>query len=92
MTLQEAIAFVTAERALILEATAGFTHENFNEWRRKRDEAKAAAISRLTAVGAVIRDDWQGTAIKLVGIRCTCTGGLSGALGNWIARAQRATL
>lgn len=89
MTKDEAIALVTRERDA-LGAIGGLTdYREFDAWRRARNLAEAAAVERLTAAGAVVRDDFKGTSIKLVGIRTTCTGGLSGALGNWLARVER---
>jgi hypothetical protein len=89
MTRTEAIALVKEQLRAVTEGAAGYSHENWNDWRRKRDEANAAAIAALTAAGATVRDDWRGTALKFDGLRVTCTGGIGGALNNWLARAER---
>lgn len=91
MTREEAIALVRNERSALAKVLAecGYMAGGFDEWRRKRDEASAAAITHLTEAGAVVRDDWRGTVLKFDGIRCSSTGGIAGALGNWLARAKR---
>lgn len=62
------------------------------------DEAKRAAyraaIDRLKADtadawGAKIRDEWNGAALVLLGIRVTCTSGFVGACQNWLRRAEQ---
>lgn len=46
-------------------------------------------VADLTARGARVRSNWNGTSIKLAGIRSSSTSGIEGALQNWIAAARR---
>ncbi|NTF67717.1 hypothetical protein [Rhizobium rhizogenes] len=56
-----------------------------------------AAVNKIIdqlseAEGAKFTDgmSWGGYALKLAGIRATCTGSATGALTNWIAAVRRA--
>lgn len=91
MTRADAIALAARQRAELAKVLSqcGYMAGGHDERRRKRDEANAAAVNALTEAGAVIRDDWRGTVLKFDGIRCTCTGGIAGALSNWLARAAK---
>lgn len=87
------IRYVEARKRLVDNVMAAFAPDsrNFTAEREARKEAIGLARNALESVGAKTRDEWNGAAIKLVGIRSTCTWGFSGALGNWL-RAARAKL
>ena len=55
------------------------------------DEFKAAhraAERQLEDYGARIRDDWRGARINLCGIQSSSTGGIHGAMMNWLRAAE----
>lgn len=62
------------------------------------DDAKRAtyraAVHKLKAdlvdaFDAKVRDEWNGAALVLLGIRVTCTSGFVGACHNWLRRAEQ---
>lgn len=87
------ISYVEARKRLIDDVAAAYApdNRNYSAEREARKEAVALARNALESVGAKTRDEWNVAAIKLMGIRSTCTWGFSGALGNWL-RAARAKL
>lgn len=63
-------------------------------WDRNIFEASQEALRLIFAdlaatEGARTGNDWRGVTIRMAGIRATSTGGISGALHNWIMAAQR---
>jgi len=36
-----------------------------------------------------LQSDWQGASLRACGIRATCTYGIQGVVGNWIAAVER---
>jgi hypothetical protein len=71
-------------------ATAPFKmSSDYDAWRNARRKADAAATLHLSQLGAAIRDDWQGAAIRFAGVRSTSTGSLIGALSNWLTAARK---
>lgn len=61
------------------------------DWMDKREQSHAAArtaIRQLEDYGARVRDDWRGARISLCGISSTSTGGVRGAMMNWLRSAE----
>lgn len=87
--LTEAIALVLIVRTERDRAMDGYFVDRYEEWRRVRFEADAAAPASLEAAGAVIRTGGPTVAIKFAGIQSTSTCGLGGAIGNWLTSARR---
>lgn len=55
-----------------------------------RQQALRAIFDDLAAQeGARVSHDWQGSAIRLAGIRSSSTSGIHGALANWVVAAKR---
>lgn len=55
------------------------------------DESKSArrnAVCQLEDYGFRVRDDWRGTRLGILGIHSTCTGGVQGAMRNWLRAAE----
>lgn len=59
--------------------------------RSRRDQAIADLVRTLAEKLPKVRinDRWDGTSVSIAGVRATCTGGIEGALTNWIAAAHR---
>lgn len=89
-TLRESIALVEHEQAAWRYVVANVTAtKDYAEWRRAHRSAEDAARRRLTKHGVLIRDGGCSvTAIKFASIRSTSTGGLLGAIGNWLRAAR----
>ncbi len=58
--------------------------------RFKAAEAELAARILALPDKPKLRDAWNGGAVSMLGLRSTCTSGLSGALSNWCTRVERA--
>lgn len=86
MDLIDCIAFIKAEQKRIPSAEYGN-----EESRAKHNQAVATMVETLTAKlpKCRINDRWNGTSVSIAGVRATCTGGIEGALTNWIAAARR---
>lgn len=57
------------------------------DWQKARPK-EAEVIKYLTDRGFKVGQNSQGTSIAIGGFRATSTTGLSGALSNWLARAE----
>lgn len=69
---------------------AGSFDEDPSTWLQRRENEARNLTRRLTSVfDARIKDDWQGAAVKIAGIRSTSTQGLWGAVRNWLAAADK---
>lgn len=89
-TLKEGIALVDRLIADHRKATHGlYVSNDYDRWKAANAAATEAAKEALVAAGAVVRDSWQGAAVKLAGIRATSTSGLFGAMQNWLRAARR---
>jgi hypothetical protein len=51
-------------------------------------QASASAKNQLEDFGFTVRDDYRGHAVSFGGVRATCTGGLLGAVQNWLRKAE----
>ncbi len=58
-------------------------------WRASQAAQRQILEDLKVSEGASYRDDGLGCALKLAGIRTTCTAGASGVLTNWQAAARR---
>ncbi len=61
------------------------------DWVNARERSHAAArsaVRQLEDYGARVRDDWRGARISLCGISSTSTGGVRGAIANWLRAAE----
>lgn len=56
--------------------------------REQSHEAARTAVRQLEDYGATVRDDWRGGVLSLCGIRSTSTGGIRGAMTNWLRAAE----
>ena len=68
-----------------LEATLNIIpYASFEEFKA----AHRTATRSLEDYGARIRDDWRGARINLCGIQSSGTGGVHGAMMNWLRAAE----
>lgn len=86
MDLIDCIAVVKAEKGK-LPTYNGFSDES----RTQHRQAVAAMVGTLTVRLPKCRINERGnsTSVSIAGVRATCTGGIDGALTNWIAAARR---
>lgn len=61
-----------------------FPYASFGEF----TAAHHLAINKLEEHGFRVREDWRGARIGNLGIHSSCTGGLLGAMGNWLRAAE----
>ena len=87
--LEDAILAVRA-RLQDAERAAGSYADDPTGWhRRHRAEMTHLAEALNVEVGATIVNKWDGCKVRISGLTATCTAGLSGALNNWCAAAER---
>lgn len=86
MDLIDCIAVVKAEKGK-LPTYSGFSDES----RAQHKQAVAAMVETLMVRLPKCRINERGnsTSVSIAGVRATCTGGIDGALTNWIAAARR---
>lgn len=86
MDLIDCIAFIKAEQKKLPQ-----TDYYSAEGRAEHDKAVASMVETLTAKLPKCRINarWNSTSVSIAGVRATCTGGIEGALTNWIAAARR---
>ena len=84
--LIDCIALIKAEKAKLPR----YDFTNADD-RASHEAAVAAMVKTLTEKlpKCRINDRWDGTSVSIAGVRATCTGGVDGALTNWIAAARR---
>lgn len=63
--------------------------EDYDGHRRAAADMKAVALAALDAIGAKVRDRYDGVTIRHCGISSSSTSGLPGALQNWLRAARR---
>lgn len=84
------VRYVDARSRLISKATGDLNPvAEYHAWNHARNEAHALARNALESVGATFKTGGDGTAIELLGIRASSTGGLASALHNWLAAARK---
>ncbi len=89
MELAKAIAAIEAAKARWDKTLAGHSaSDNYPAWKQARDYGHSMLLSSLTAAGVSVREDFQGATINFAGIRSGSTGGLHGAVTNWLGRAK----
>lgn len=93
MSLLPALAAITAAREArdamdaIYEKVRGF--DGRIDWQAAR-AAEKFVIAQLEAAGFRVTSKSDTTAIAIAGFRASSTTGLSGALSNWLLRAEAA--
>ncbi|PHQ63550.1 MAG: hypothetical protein COC10_05630 [Sphingobium sp.] len=89
MTLAQSIALVDRMLTQNRAATDGMSAlGDYDRWIKARNEAEESSRAALVAVGATVKVNWNGATIHFAGIRSTSTGGLPGAMGNWLRAAR----
>lgn len=63
--------------------------DGWQAYHAAREAAREGATRQLLSVGARVREDFRGATISFAGVRAQSTCGISGAMANWIASAQR---
>jgi hypothetical protein len=88
VALEEVEKAVAAAKEEIGRPEPGAGHDRawFDRHRAVMTRVAADLTERL---GARITDRWDGAKVKIAGVSSTCTGGLGGALSNWVTAARR---
>jgi len=63
--------------------------DDYDGHRRATAEMKVVASAALEALGAKIRDRFDGVTVRHAGVSSSSTSGLPGALQNWLRAARR---
>ena len=58
-------------------------------YEERRNDIRKVAGELLKEHGFAFREQWDGSAVRALGIRSTCAAGLKGAFLNWRAAAER---
>ncbi len=84
------IEFVGKQYLAINQAAGehGQSFEDHKAWRERHHQAVEDARRILEARGAKTKVEWNGSAIKLMGIRSTSTSGFQSAMSNWLRAAR----
>lgn len=84
--LIDCIALIKAE----IKKLPPVDYSNFDACTR-RNQAVTDMLKIISARLPKVRisERWNGTIVSIAGVRATCTGGVEGALTNWIAAARR---
>ncbi len=92
MTRALAKAIVAVARIEARYAQAMVPHHaltDYSAWRLAHNAANEMALSALKEHGAAVRVGWQETSVRLSGIRSASTGGIHGAMLNWLRAARK---
>ena len=88
--LKSTIEIVRHEVQAADEVCGPFDVDDPGTWHARRRGALGKLSTRLKdTLGARVKDEWNGAAVTIAGIRATSTSGLDGALSNWLAAADK---
>ncbi|RWR32495.1 hypothetical protein D2T31_00490 [Sinirhodobacter populi] len=74
------------ELAAALKKVPAYSYANKLETEKARNTALHAVKALIEANGGKIRNDWQGAAVRIFGLRATSTSGLEAACWNWMTQ------
>jgi hypothetical protein len=89
--MKKAVDVTLVTHAIGAVRAIGYEMSGKTDWEHGREQSRAAArsaVAQLEDYGARVRDDWRGARITLCGISSTSTGGIRGAIMNWLRAAE----
>lgn len=75
-----------SDLAEALKKVPDYTYATAKETKPARDAAIKAVVDLIHSKGGRVKQDWQGAAVSLYGLRATSTSGVLAACRNWMTQ------